>query len=165
MVIKEIQNRRSIREYKPDDIPDEYIQEIIKAGEFAPSAMNNRAVEFIVVRDSKTKEDIFNIVGQTFVKKAPVLIIPTTDTRKTNFVVEDLAVVSENMFLQATALGLGTVWKAVGGGVWEEKIKEILGVPEEYKIINIIPVGYPKEKVFPYVDADFDPKKIHKERW
>ncbi len=165
MVIKEIQNRRSIREYKPDDIPDEYIQEIIKAGEFAPSAMNNRAVEFIIVKDKKTKEKIFKIVGQTFVKKAPVLIIPITDTRKTNFAVEDLAVVSENMFLQATALGLGTVWKAVNGGVWEEKIKEILGAPEEYKIINIIPVGYPKEKVFPHVDADFDPKKIHKERW
>ncbi len=164
MVIEVIKNRRSVRNYKSNEIPEEYINEIIKAGQFAPSACNNRAVEFIVIKDQKIKNNIFKIVGQRFIKEAPVLIIPATDTTKTNFPIEDLSVASENMLLQATALGLGTVWKAVSG-IWEEKIKELLGVPQEYKIINVIPLGRPKEKIFPHSEADFNPHKIHKEKW
>ncbi|HRR39296.1 MAG TPA: nitroreductase family protein [Candidatus Paceibacterota bacterium] len=164
MVTEVIKNRRSVREYKANEIPEKYINEIIKAGQFAPSACNNRAVEFIVIKNQKIKDEIFRIIGQKFIKEAPVLIIPATDTRKTNFPIQDLSVASENMFLEATALGLGTVWKAVSG-VWEEKIKELLGVPKEYKIINVIPVGRPKERTFPHSEADFDPKKIHKEKW
>jgi len=77
-----------------------------------------------------------------------------------------ISVASENMFLQATALGLGTVWKALKHEFAEaEKIKKLLGIPEQYTVVNIIPVGYPEEKPKPYQDEDFDDKKIHQERW
>jgi nitroreductase len=68
------------------------------------------------------------------------------------------------MFLQAMALGLGTVWKSLQPG-WPEKIKKLLGIPKRYTIINIIPVGYPKKEPEPHTDKDFDDKKIHEERW
>ncbi len=166
MIIKEILNRRSIREYKPDAVPEEYIIDIIKAGQFAPTARNNRAIEFIVIKNQETKNNIFKIVGQEYVKKAKVLIIPVSDTTKTNCPVQDLSVASENMFLQATALGLGTVWKALKSEFKEaEKLKKLLGIPKQYMAINIIPVGYPKEKPEPHTDKDFDAKKIHQERW
>lgn len=164
MIIKEIFNRRSVREYKPDPAPRKYIIEIIKAGQFAPTARNNQAVEFVVIEKQETKNNIFEIVGQEFVKEAPVLIIPVSDTTKTNCPIQDLSVASENIFLQATALGLGTVWKGLQPG-WPEKIKKLLGIPEQYKVINIIPVGYPKEKPIPRTDKDFDKKKIHQEKW
>jgi len=166
MVIKEIANRRSVREYKIDAIPEEYIIEIIKAGQFAPSARHNLAIEFVVVKNQETKNRIFEIVGQEFIKQAAVLIIPATDTTKTNCPVEDLSVASENMFLQATALGLGSVWKAIKKEFnEEEKIKKLLGIPQQFKAVNIIPVGYPKEKPEPRSDKDFDGKKIHQESW
>ncbi len=164
MIIKEILNRRSVREYKPEAIPREYIVEIIKAGQFAPTASNNRAVEFIVIKNQKTKDDIFEIVGQEFIKEAPVLIVPTIDTEKSVLPVQDLSVASENMFLQAAALKLGTVWKNIRPE-WTEKIKKLLKIPEQYTIINIIPVGYPKETPEPHRDRDFVDKKIHKEKW
>jgi nitroreductase len=70
------------------------------------------------------------------------------------------------MFLQATALGLGTVWKALKKAFGEEKkIKKLLGIPEQYTVINIIPVGYSKKEPEPHTDKDFDDKKIHEERW
>jgi len=166
MIIKEILNRRSVREYVSNPISEEYITEIIKAGQFAPTARNNRAVEFIIVRERETKDKIFAITGQEFVKEAPVLIIPTTDTTKTNCPVEDLSAASENMLLQAACLGLGSVWKAVKaefGG--EEKIKNLLSLPQQYKVINIIPVGYPKEKINPRADEDFSRERIHQEKW
>ena len=165
MIIKEITNRRSVREYKNKEVPDGDIGKIIKAGQFAPSARHNQAVEFIVVRNQQTKDEIFEIAGQEFVKQAKVLIIPISDTEKsTNLAVQDLSAASENMFLQATALGLGTVWKNVRPE-WEERVKKLLGVPARYKVINIIPVGYPKEKPIPHTDKDFDAKKIHQEKW
>jgi len=166
MIIKEILNRRSVREYKPDAVPQKYIIEIIKAGQFAPTAGNNRAIEFMVIKNQETKDKIFEIVGQEFVKTASVLIIPASDTTKTNCPIQDLSVASENMFLQATALGLGTVWKALKPE-WKEaeKIKKLLGIPKKYAIINIIPVGYPKNKSKSHTDKDFDEKKIHKQRW
>jgi nitroreductase len=165
MIIKEILNRRSVRSYKKEPVPEEYIFEVIKAGLLAPSAHNNRAVEFIIVKDDKTKEKIFEIVGQEFMKEAPVLIIPLTQIQKTNCPVEDLSVVSENIFLQATNLGLGTVWKAVREGQ-EKEIKKLLQIPENYTLINIIPIGWPKEKPQPYKEDEFfDLKKLHYEKW
>ncbi|MFA5392489.1 MAG: nitroreductase family protein [Candidatus Paceibacterota bacterium] len=166
MIIKEILNRRSVRDYQEKDVSKEDIAEIIKAGQFAPIASNNRAIEFIVIRDQQTKDKIFEIVGQEFVKEAPVLIISVSDTTQTNCPVQDLAVASENMFLQATALGLGTVWKNLEAEYEkEEKIKRILGIPEQFKAVNIIPVGYPKEKSIPHTDEDFNAQKIHQEKW
>lgn len=166
MIIREIVSRRAVREYKPDDIPEEYINEIIKAGQFAPTARNNKAVEFIIIKDNDTKNKIFEIVGQEYVKQAPILIIPATNIQKTNCPIQDLSVASENIFLQATALGLGTVWKALKTEfAEEEKIKKILNIPEVYKIINIIPVGYPKNKPVGHEEEEFDPKKIHKGKW
>lgn len=166
MIIKEILNRRSVREYRSDAVSKKYIIEIIKSGQFAPSAKHNKAIEFVVVKKQETKDKIFEIAGQEFVKKAPVLIIPVSDTTKTNCPIEDLSVASENMFLQATTLGLGTVWKALKPE-WKEaeKIKKLLGIPEQYTAINIIPVGYPKNKPEPHSDKDFDDKKIHEEHW
>jgi len=166
MILKEILNRRSIRKYKPNPIPQEYIIDIIKAGQFAPTARDNRAVEFVVINDQEMKEKIFGIVGQDFMKEAQVLIVPATDGEKTNCPVQDLSAASENMFLQATALGLGTVWKALKAEFDEEaKIKEMLGIPERYRVINIIPVGFPVENPGPYSDKDFSLEKIHEEKW
>jgi nitroreductase len=162
MIIKEILNRRSVREYKTEPVPEEKIIEIIKAGQFAPSARNIRALDFIIVKDQKTKEDIFKVVGQEFVKEAPVLIIPVCDASKTNFSIQDLSAASENMFLQATCLGLGTVWKNVRPE-WEEEVKKIIGIPKQYKVINMIPVGYAKSESAPHADNDFDNKKLHYE--
>lgn len=168
MVIKEILNRRAVRNYKQDPIPQEYITEIIKAGQFAPTARNNRAVEFVVVREQETKNKIFDAMSgespQPFIKEAPVLIIPASDTSKSGLSIQDLSNASENMFLQARALGLGTVWKHLEED-WVRGVKKVLGIPEQYMIINIIPVGYPKEEMPPHTDADFSAERIHEEKW
>jgi nitroreductase len=169
MIIKEILNRRAVREYKRKEVPEKYIIEIIKAGQFAPTAYDHRSIEFIIVKNQETKDKIFEIVGQEFVREAPVLIIPVIDSEKSVMPIQDLAVASENMFLQATALELGSVWKSIG---WKDvrpkaegKLKELLGIPAKYKAINMIPVGYPKDKPKPHTEADFDAKKIHEEKW
>ncbi len=166
MIIKEIINRRSIRQYKADPVPDELIEEIIKAAQFAPTAVDNRAVEFIVIKDQQIKDGLDKILDskQDYVRQAPVIIVPVTDTVKSLLAVQDLSVASANIFLQAAALGLGTVWKNVKPEP-AKAIKSLLNLPEHFTLVNIIPVGYPAEKIGPHTENEFSKAKIHYEKY
>jgi len=78
---------------------------------------------------------------------------------------EDLALATENIWLQATHLQLGCVWKHVHDGEEQQKLRAALGIPENFLVINVLPIGYPTEMPTPYTDAEFDSKKIHREKW
>ncbi len=164
-MIKEIVNRRTIREYNSSAVSEKEILEIIKAAQFAPTAMNNRSVQFIVIQDKRVKEQIAEIMNKKeFIKQAPVLIIPTVDATKSIAPVQDLSIASAYMQLQAVALGLGSVWKhAYPDQI--EKVKKLLGIPEQFTFINMIALGHGKEKKEAHSDAEFDIKKIHHEQW
>lgn len=164
MVLGSIINRRSIRSYKSDEVLEEDIIDLIKAAQFAPSSKNNRAVQFIVIKNKKTKEQLYQLLSQNFLKQAPVLIVPVTNTQKSANPVQDLSVASENIFIQAASLGLGTVWKNVAKEKMEE-VKKILNVPQNFLLINIIPVGFIRTKKRPHNERDFNAKKIHFEKW
>lgn len=101
MVLEEIKNRRSVRKYKVDQVKNEDLLEIIKAAQFAPTSRGNRAVEFIVIRDQATKEELYKLAEprQDFLKQAPVLIIPVIDSEKSRLPQIDLALATENIFL------------------------------------------------------------------
>lgn len=166
MIIKEIIQRRSVRKFNTTPVPDEIISEIIKAAQFAPTSRDNRSVEFIIIKEQATKEKILKIAipEQSFIKEAPVLIVPVTNPAKTNQPIQDLSLASGNIFLQATSLGMGSVWKNLKPPVANE-IKKILGVPDDHLIINVIPLGYPKETPPPHTDENFDEERIHNEKW
>jgi len=161
MVLKEIKNRRSVRSYKPDPIPRKEILEIIKAAQFAPTGMNTRAWEFYVIYNKDIREKISNLLGQPFLKEAPVLIIPAIDPKKSITPTQDLSLATQNILLQASSFGLGTVWKNIRYESDVEAIRDLLSIPNNFMVINIIPLGYPKVKSRPHADSDFDPKKIH----
>ena len=164
MLIKEICSRRAVRSYKPNPVPEAMITEIIKAAQFAPTAHNNRSVEFIVIKDPKTKQALFKLLDQEFLTQAPVLLVPVIPVEKSVAAVQDLSLASQNIFLQAAGLGLGTVWK----NIYKENldpVRKLLGLPDKFLLVNIIPVGFPKELPPPHDDKDFDAKKIHREKW
>ena len=164
MIIKEIIERRSIRNFKPDAIPDETILEIIKAAEFAPSAMHIKPIEYIIIKDQATKNKLHEILGDEFIKEAPVLIVPVSDTKKSAHSIQDISIASAHMFLQARASALGTVWKNLSTEN-SEKIKDVLGIPAHYMAINLIPVGHPETELDPHSDNEFDRGKIHMEKF
>ncbi|MFH0970989.1 MAG: nitroreductase family protein [Candidatus Micrarchaeota archaeon] len=164
MVLAAIKKRRSVREFSPKKVPEKAILEIIKAGQFAPSGKHNGAVEFIIIKTEQMRAKLAEYLQQPFISQAPLVIAPVTDTSKSRWICQDLSVASENMFLQAAELGLGTVWKNVSEEQCEE-VKRILGLPPHFTLINMIPVGYPKEKAEPHPDSEFSKKKIHREKW
>ena len=166
MVLDIIKNRRSVRKFKPDMISNEFIVEIIKAAQFAPTAMNNQAIEFLVIKDQNLKDQIYDISEpkQEFVKTAPVIIVPFTNTQKTNLAAHDLSLASENIFLQAAALGLGSVWKNFYPPI-AKKVQAILNIPDNYTLVNIIPIGIPETDPQAYSNTDFNPNRIHYEKF
>ncbi len=163
MIISSIIRRRSFRTYKDSPVSNEAIDEVIKAAQFAPTAHGKRAIEFVVIRDQKIKDAIFAVVDQVYIKEAPVLIVPVASDQAT-LPVQDLSIASAHIFLQATELGLGSVWKNLTP-VWEEKVKEVLGVPQNFRMIDIIPLGFPAEEKPEHSDEEFKIEKIHQERW
>lgn len=166
MILEAISNRRACRNFKPDPVPPDLIGELIKAAQFAPTAYNRRAVECIVVTDQKMKQAIHDaLVPQDFVLEAPMIIVPAADTNVASKPREDLSLATENIWLQATHLKLGCVWKHVHDENELEKIRSLLNIPEHCMVINVLPIGFPAEMPPPHTDAEFDPNKIHQEKW
>jgi nitroreductase len=143
-------DRRSIRRYRPDPVPDEMVQELLEAGRWAPSANNLQPWTFIVIRDREMREQIAmyaDYVGshRTHVGEAPVLIVlcgVVEDRVYHEFLNGDVGLAGLQMMLQAKAMGLGTCWV---GGLERQAIAGLLRVPNYLEIVSLLTVGFPAE--------------------
>ena len=154
-----------MREFAEEPVLEQSIEEVIKAAQFAPTANNNRAVEFIVVKDQQIKNKLFKVAGQEFVKKAPVILVLASDASKSALPECDLALATGFAMIQASELQLGTVWKNIPAGEQASQIREILAIPENFKFINLLPLGYPLNEPPQHSDGEFDRSKIHQDTW
>ena len=59
-----VKNRRTVRRFRPDPIPDEYVDKIIEAARWAPSGYNSQPWEFIVIKDKQLKDEVFKIIAR-----------------------------------------------------------------------------------------------------
>lgn len=76
-----IKSRRSIRKFKPDAIPDSYINELLEAARLAPSSINLQPWRYVVVKDKETRERIAQTTPSVFVANAPVILVCCIDTK------------------------------------------------------------------------------------
>jgi nitroreductase len=146
-----IKERKSVRKYKPDPIPDDVLHRILETGRIAPSAKNIQPWHFVVVKNPEIKEMVAEACrGQRFMAEAPVIICGCAlediawgrmGGYMSSFAV-DLAIAMEHMILAAANEGLGTCW--IGAFV-EKDVKKILGIPDNVRVVALTPVGYPAE--------------------
>ena len=147
-VFEAIKGRRSVRKYKKDPVPEDFIARILDAGRWAPSASNRQPWSFIVLKDINMKKRVAEATTYgRFLAEAPlgivVIIDPEVSHRSGG--VEDGAIATQNMLLAAHALGLGTCWIGCYNSTYEERVKEILEIPKNRRVLSIISVGYPAE--------------------
>ncbi len=151
--------RHSVRAYAETPVPHEHILAMIEAARAAPSASNSQTWRFIVVTDPEIrvricKEGMMPVVRNTFLREAPCIIVGCSKmdliTNKLasgitgiEYYQIDMGIALEHLVLKATELGLGTCWI---GWFKENRIKEILGVPEKVRALALIAVGYSNEK-------------------
>ena len=163
-VLEVIKNRRSIRKFQEKAIDDEKINIILEAGRWAPSFANTQPWEFIVVKDKKIKEELVVATAHDSIAQAPISIVVIVDPEIDRIHhIEDGAIATQNMALAAYSLGLGCFWVGVLNTASEIKIKEILGIPETYRVISILPIGYPAE--FPKKGRKELKEIVHYERY
>lgn len=166
MVLDAIAKRRSVREYSSEEINYSILHNIIAAGQFAPSAMNNHSVGFVFVKKQESRKKLCELAQprQEFVANAPIILIPYTDPSKTPCPIQDISVATENIMIEASALGVGTVWKNLNSQASED-IKKFLEIPESFVVINVIPIGTPKNEPTARTDMDFDNNRIREEKY
>jgi len=144
-----IKNRRSVRSYKPDLIPEESLEKVLEAVRLAPSAHNDQDYKFIVIKDSDTKKQLAEAArSQSFIAEAPVVIVAVALNPERIMSCEvpayaiNLAIAIDHMTLQACEEDLGTCWI---GAFSQKEVKNVLNIPEQYKVVSLLPLGYPAD--------------------
>lgn len=148
MYFKEMaKTRYSVRAFAAKKVEDEKLKILLEAANAAPTACNNQPQRLYVVR-SETGIKKLNDVTK-FVFGASTVIIftsksgeewknPFTDEYHTGEI--DVSIVCTHVMMQACELGLGSCWV---GYFDPQKVREAFSIPDDEKIIALLPVGYP----------------------
>ena len=200
-----VKNRRSVRRFKTDPIPDKYVEKIIEAACWAPSGFNLQPWEFFVVKKKGLKDSIVQAITdysrahypgielereawqgnkwqpspggeQTDYRNAPVFIILFGDTRtkaglpmlirfspheRDSIFNSSLANTFLYMHLAATTLGLVSQWVSdVQVPLVHYQLKNLLGIPDELEVYDMMAVGYSATKPRPKLMRDKE-KMVH----
>jgi nitroreductase len=141
-VFEAIKTRRSIRKYKPYSIPLEELRRILETARIAPSAGNRQPWRFIVVRDERNRNALAKMANnQLFIADAAAIVVATGDPQVSQkWHARDVMIAVEHMVLAATALGYGTCWI---GAFDEAQVKKLLHIPEQIKVVALLPIGTP----------------------
>jgi len=144
-VFEAIQKRKSTRRYQPTPVSKEMLEKLLEAARLSPSAKNIQPWHFIVVTDSEKRKALSKGFFAKFLSEVPVIIAACGDEKASpDWYVVDVALAGENMVLAATAEGLGTCWV---GSFDEKNVKELLKIPENFRVVALLAVGYACETV------------------
>lgn len=149
--IRSIIERRSIRSFSDRPVEMEKIEEIIKAGQYAPSGMNRQERIFIVVTDREKRDELSRVNASVMGRDAdpfygaPVVIIVAY--KKGSFTgIYDASASIENMLIAAESLSLGSCWvfraKEELESEWGKKLLSSLSLEDEYVGVGNVAVGY-----------------------
>jgi nitroreductase len=142
---------------------------LIDAARHAPSAGDTQPWEFIVVKDKSVKERLAETHAfSDFVADAPVCVVVLANEKiSPNYFAIDVACAIENLLIASHCLGLGACWVAVYDPLnpsFERHVRSVLNVPSHLRVIAMVPVGYPNEKVEPRKLRDLD-QIVHNEKY
>ncbi len=147
-VFEAIKKRRSIRAFQDKPIEEDKLLRVLEAGRLAPSAKNRQEWRYVLVKDRELRKKLAAACNnQYFIAEAPVVIVGCAIA--TDYVLTcgqpayaiDVAISMDHMSLQAVEESLGTCWI---GAFKEDEVKRLLDVPPEMRVVEVMPLGYPK---------------------
>jgi len=144
-VFDAVLRRRSIRTYSDEPVPREKLDKILEAARVAPTARNSQPWHFIVVTDLEKRQALSKGMYAKFLTQSPVVIVALGDKKASaDWYAVDVSLAVENMILTAQAEGLGT---CCVGSFDELDVRQIVKAPDNWEVIVMLTVGYPKEKL------------------
>jgi nitroreductase len=138
-------NRRSIRRYTGEPVPEQVMKNVLEARRLAPSATNAQPWHFIVVTDPEIKNALSQGRWNRFIKDSAFTVVGCGKKRK-RWSTIDVTIALENMVIAAEAQDLGSCWV---GDFKQNEVKKLLGIPDDLKVICLVSFGYPAEKPSP----------------
>ena len=158
-----IKTRRSIRNYKEDQISTEVLQEVVDLARFAPSWKNTQIARYYIVQSAALKQNIAENCMMDFafntktLTKAPALVVLAyvekrcgyerdgsfSTSKEDRWEMFDAGVAAQTFCLAAHEKGLGT---CIMGIFDEAKIAEAISLPEGQKVGAVLAIGYPAEE-------------------
>ncbi len=166
-----MKNRRSVRLYTGETIPEEKIEKILQAGLLAPTGRNRKPWEFILVRDKGMLEKLSKCRpnGSGILAGADAAIVVVGNTEATDVWTEDCSIAMAQMHLMADALGVGSCWvqgrlrPSANGGTADEVVRELLHIPQQYALEAILCLGMPKSHPQAHEESELLVERIHRE--
>jgi nitroreductase len=149
-----IVSRRTIRQFRPEPVPRETLEDLVDAARLAPSAANLQPLEFIIVDDRPLCGQVFPCLkwaayiapgGDPKPGQEPAAYIVTlvnTAVREKMFEY-DVGAAMENMILSALGEGIGSCWLL---SIDRDRLKALLAVPDGYRLDSVLALGYPAEE-------------------
>ncbi|MFC1978997.1 nitroreductase family protein [Chloroflexota bacterium] len=174
-LMQAILGRRSIRKFKSDPVSDEDLSKVLEAARWAPSWANTQVWRLVIVRDYDTRDRLAKATiskapgkengAAPALRQAPIVVVACAElgrsgyfdgvayTDKNEWFMFDVALALNNLTLMAHSLGLGTVHIGLFDSV---KAAEIVGVSQEYVVVEILPLGHPDESPTPRTRKNID---------
>ena len=143
--IEALKTRRSIRAYTGEPVSRAVIEDIIDCGRLAATAINIQPWEFVAVTEREVLRAIAGVADfGSFIAQAAVCVVVLC--KDTKYYLEDGCNASQNILVAARAHGLGACWVAGDKKPYAEKVRQMVGAPEGYKLISLLPIGHPAEE-------------------
>jgi len=161
--------RRSVRIFSDEKISNESLNKILQAGLLAPSSMNRKPCEFLVVENKNSLEKLSKAKdkGASFLADCDKAIVVAANSLVADTWIEDSSIALSYMNLMATSLDVGSCWvqihlrKSDENRDSEDIVREILGIDEYYRIVGILALGISDSELKPHSILDIDKRKIH----
>ena len=167
-------NRRSVRKYTGEAIPEDKLELVLQAGLASATSKNRKPWEFVVVQEKETLKSLTKCRAGAakMLENAGCAIVVFANTDVTPDVwVEDCSIAMSNMHLMVDALGLGSCWiqgrcrETEEGQSTEGFCRELLGIPEQFALEAILSIGVSAERPAGYTVEDLKEEKIHWEKF
>jgi nitroreductase len=145
-MLEGIYSRRSVRHYTDLPVERGQILEIMKAGSWAPSGLNNQPWRFVVITDKGMRGELAKMTKyDRILEEAPATVAVFSDRGAMYNDVKDhqsIGACLQNMLLAAHAMGLGAVWL---GEILKnaDKVRELFELPDNLELMAVVAVGHP----------------------
>jgi nitroreductase len=140
-----IKSRHSVRKFKPDSLNENAIKDSLECAALAPTAKNIQPWLFGVIKDKGMLQKIADYAENgKFIKDCAACFAIFGEKNETYYL-EDCSAATENLILALQAYGISTCWVAGDKKQYADSVRELLGVPDKYTLVSLVPAGNPAE--------------------
>ena len=143
-----LRTRLTVRQFKPDPVPDEIVTKLLQVGLWSPSSRNRQPWHFVVIRDRATLRKIGGITTYgPFLADAPIAIAIGMDRRTADRPDLDSGRALQQIEVLAWSEGMGTCFVAFHEPDQNRAAKDLIGMPDHIELITIMPFGYRHDRI------------------